>query len=101
MKQSDLLDLIDRCIALCEQERAAGCPGEATRAQIEDTVLPNLHELRQKVVARDVPGDPSQRYLTAFGYAFRVWEWHTEGTEELFAALSRLHSAYRDCEFLT
>lgn len=100
MKQSDLLEMIDHCIALCEREKAAGYPGEATQFQIEEVILPNLYELRQTAADRNIPSDSSQRYLLAFGYVFRVWEWHTEGTSELFAALSRLHYAYRDCETL-
>ncbi len=100
MRQADLLEMVDRCIALCREEKAAGYPGEATREQVEQYVLPELYELRQKVAGRDIPSDRSQRYLTAFGYAFKCWDWNMREATELYNALAQLHNAYRDCAAL-
>lgn len=84
-------------LALCRTEGAAGCTGEAARGQVEQYLLPGLYKLRQKITDRDIPSDRSQRYLTAFGYAFRVWGWHMEG---LFRTFSCLHNTYQGCDTL-
>ncbi len=93
MANEQLLQLIDNCIVLCQNEKDSGYSGEATEEQIEHYILPELYELREKVICNNLPYD---RYLLAFGYAFRVWEWHTESTSRLFLALQSLHNVYKN-----
>ena len=100
MKQSDLLEMIDHCIILCEKEKAAGYPGEATQVQVEQYILPELYELKQKLIDRNIPSNRSQRYLLAFGSAFKVWGWSMQDATELYLSLLHLHDAYQDCQIL-
>ncbi len=96
MKQADLLDMIDRCIALCEQEKAAGYSSEATQYQIEDVVLPDLQKLRETVLSGDIPADPGLRHLLAFCVPFKCWDWDMIYPTELYTALANLQNTYRD-----
>lgn len=95
MKRSELLAMIDRCLALCEEERAAGYSREATQHQVEDDIIPDLTLFRQRVVAReDFPKAPVDRWVPSFANAFKVWNWRMEDATELYLALARLHNAY-------
>lgn len=96
MKRSELLAMIDRCLELCEEEKAAGYPGEATRDQVEGCVIPDLRSFRKKVVAGDdFPKDPVDRWLASFANAFKAWNWNMNDPTKLYIALTRLHNAYR------
>lgn len=96
MKRVVLLELIDWCLELCEEEKAAGYPGEATKDQVEGCVIPDLLSFRQKVVDGDVfPKDPVDRWLVSFANAFKAWNWNMNDPTKLYIALARLHNAYR------
>lgn len=95
MKCAELLPLIERCIALCEAEKVSGYSGEATQEQVEVYILPELNELKQKLLSEDLPRD---RYLNSFGYAFRYWNWDMNNASELYLSLLSLHNAYQISE---
>lgn len=98
MGNEKLLRLIEVCVDLCKREKNSGYCGEVTQEQVEKYILPELDELKREVVCNNLPND---RYLLAFGYAFRVWEWHTESSSELFSALQNLHNAYKESSKVT
>lgn len=92
--------MIDKCITLCEKEKIAGYQGEATQEQVERYILPELYELKQKMLNNDIPKDCNKRYLLAFGYAFKDWGWSMINASELYLSLLHLHNAYQDSDIL-
>lgn len=94
MVNEELLTMTQECITLCEQEGETGYQGEATQEQVEKYILPELYELQRKIIENDLPIKQSERYLTAFGYAFKVWNWRMENASKLYLALLKLHTAY-------
>lgn len=101
MKKVELLKMIDECISLCKKEETTGYQGEATQMQIERFILPEMYELKYKVMSGNVPNNRNDRYILAFGSAFKVWGWDMENPTDLYLALLHLHTAYQSCETLT
>ena len=85
--------MIDQCLALCEAEKERGYSREATKAQVENYIIPELVLLRSKIVHDDLPED---RWLASFANAFKAWNWSCQNPTELFIALSNLHHTYKN-----
>ena len=95
MKRAELLAMIDRCLTLCEEERATGYSREATQQQVEDYIIPDLASFRQRVVdGEEFPKEPVNRWVPSFANAFKCWNWRMEDATELYLALASLHNAY-------
>ena len=89
---------IEECIKLCREElfrRKNGINGESTIEQLENIILPELEMLLQKIRGGDLP-IKSDRYLSSFANAFRVWGWDMEVPTELFVKLTRINNSFSE-----
>ena len=91
MNKEDLLQMINRVVLLCKEQQALGYPGEATKVQIDDYILPEMKRLEQIILLDNIHED---RFVNSFGLAFRCWNWDMNDASKLYLALLKLHEAY-------
>lgn len=69
---------------------------EATREELEGTIIPELARLIDEINNNSFPTRRTNRFLVSFSYAFRVWGWNIEHPTELFIDLCQLNKLYKD-----
>lgn len=67
--------------------------GEATKAQIEEVILPEMDELKSALDGNQLP---TERHLVSFWSAFKCWDWNMRNASRLYTALLELDMVYRD-----
>lgn len=87
-----------KTIELCNvelQNRQEGILGESTKEQLEEIILPELHQLLELVNNNQIPSK-QQRYLNSFANAFTVWGWNMQTPTEIFVLLTELNNEYKN-----
>ena len=87
-----------KTIELCNvelQNRQEGILGESTKEQLEEIILPELHQLLELVNKNQIPSK-QQRYLNSFANAFTVWGWNMQTPTEIFVLLTELNNEYKN-----
>lgn len=95
MQKDSLLKKIEVCVELCKEEQQAGYLGEATKAQVEEVILPEMDELKKRIESNQLP---TERHLVSFWSAFKCWDWDMRNASRLYISLLELDKAYRDYE---
>ncbi len=93
----DFIKKIEYTHSLCVSElnnRKLGITGEATIQQLEETIIPELECLINKLKTYSLP-PKEQRYLISFANAFTVWGWNMNKPTELFIMLTELNEDYK------
>lgn len=88
---------IVRCINLCKTEldnRKNGIIGESSVEQIENTILPELNHVLERINTGKIP-DLNDRYLVSFACAFKTWGWNMQRPTELYIQLVNLNNNYK------
>lgn len=93
MTKDKLLELINKCVGLCREEKNSGYAGEATKFQVEEVILPDMEHMKQCIVSNTIPED---RHVTSFWTAFKCWNWDMHNATELYLTLQELDKAYRE-----
>ena len=98
IKMNRFRDKVLKAIKMCNIElksRKNGVLCESTEEQLENTILPELEMLLEKINNNQLP-ETEQRYLNSFANAFTVWGWNMQEPTELFVLLMEVNNEYKN-----
>ena len=89
---------IEEILAICQDELhdiANGKANQATKEQIEGTIIPEMNTLLEIIKKDDIP-PKNQRWILSTAYITRGWNWDIQNCGILAKKLAQLDNKYRD-----
>ena len=95
--KDDFAKDIKEILLICEEDLLAIANGEkreATKEQIEGTIIPEMNELLEKIRKDEIP-PKGQRWILSEAYVTRGWNWDMWSKDMLNQKLPQLDNKYR------
>ncbi|MFA5528797.1 MAG: hypothetical protein WC996_09330 [Peptostreptococcales bacterium] len=93
----DFIDDIKEILAICKEELrdiSKGKPNQATKEQIEGTIIPEMNNLLEMIQKNEMP-PKDQRWILSAAYITRGWNWDIWSEDRLTTKLPQLDDKYR------
>jgi hypothetical protein len=93
-KYAELAKLLQECISECNDELQRtknSIHDEIYRGQIQQVVLPELHQIIEYIKNNQL-ASKGNKYLLSFGYALKVWNWDMWKPMRLYLQLLAIHN---------
>ena len=89
---------IKEILEICQEDLKAIEAGEsrqATKEQIEETIIPEMHELLEIISKNELPKKNNERWIESSAMITRGWNWDIWSQDKLNLKLPVLDSNYR------